>query len=215
MWEGLTCLEWNQSRFLSWIRGFFEHLSPSNNDFLTNLVINLFIGTEVKPFTEITEITDIVKETSPNVIQKKTLITTSESTPCPPSDIIKHIELYKLFQVSSFPEMSENFQVSDLQNRKKKAIRFYGLRRFMNESHWTSNYATFWNANWASLIETHPQKQHCTNQMLVNRINAAGIFQTMVWKTNRVVTQKFELDKSSFLFLPLPLTKLLMVQKSG
>ena len=41
--------------------------------------------------------------------------------PCPPSDIIKHIKLYnKLFQVSSFPEMSEIFQVSDLQNRKQK-----------------------------------------------------------------------------------------------
>ena len=97
-----------------WICGFCEPLSPSNDDVLTNLVINFFVGTVVKPFTE------IVQETSPNVIQKKTLITTSESTPCPPSDIIKHIKLYKLFQVSSFPEMSEFFQVSDLQNRKPK-----------------------------------------------------------------------------------------------
>lgn len=68
----------------SWDLWVYKPLSPSNDEFFTNLVINLFIGTQVKPFTE------IVAETSPNVIQKKTLlcITTSESTPCPPSDIV-------------------------------------------------------------------------------------------------------------------------------
>ena len=155
-----------------WICGFCEPLSPCNDDFLTNLVINLFIGTEVKPFTE------IVQETSPNVIQKKTLlcITTSESTPCPPSEIIK---LYKPFQVSSFPEMSEKIQVSDLRIG-------------------------------APLIETHPQNQH--ESYVSPSYHCLRFPNHWAFSKPFFATQISELDfKSSFLFLPLPLTLLLMV----
>jgi len=66
MWEGLTFLRVESKQIPPWIRGFCEPLSPSNDEFFTNLVINLFIGTEVKPFTEIVE-------TSPNVCSKENL----------------------------------------------------------------------------------------------------------------------------------------------
>ena len=75
--------------------------------------------------------------------------------------------------------MSENFQVSDLQNRKQKH-RFDSMDfniSWMNpiEPQIMLHFETRIGPHWLR----HIHKIN-TNQMLVNRINATGIFQTMV-----------------------------------